>query len=673
MNWPTFLSPVAAGIAAAVTLPLLFLLYFLRLRRRPAKVASTLLWKKAVQDLEVNAPFQKLRRNLLLFLQLLVLIALLLALGRPGVLSDNRPGKTVLLLIDHSASMNAQDGTKGGKTRLDEAKARALEIVNQLSRGARGMVIAFDSTAQIVQPMTTDPNLLRYAIDTIRPTDCPTRIKNAFDLAEAQSAFIPEQLRAQQRPEVWVFTDGRAADIAEASISADVKYQQIGKATSANLGIVAAAGRRNYDNPTEVQVFARLINAGPSPATADLQLLVDGRPARTTSVTIPPSRWDAVQRQTWMDAGNKAVDSQAFSLDLAQAATLDLRLIGAFDDVLPADNAVALLIPPPRPLSVLLVTDGHNAALERAMTSLGTGIAKRDKMDTETYLANPPMGAGAGYDLILFDNFRPTADKLPSAGNFVYFNTIPPGLTTKGEEKSGALLTHPGAVKFIDWQREHPLLRDLSLGRIVLQDSLVVKTTVHTEVLAEGPDGPLIFLERQPHRLHLVIAFDPVASTWVTESSWPAFLALAVRYLSAQANLEVPESLAPGSAPRLPDLVVQRMASRPKELKLALPDHTSVSVAVPPTGDVPLPRLNYVGLYQLTPPVPGFEQFAVSMLDEQESDINPAASLPGSGGQTAVKAGQSKTRLDLWWYLVALGALPILMLEWWLYSRRARV
>ena len=49
---------------AAIVVPPLVLLYFLRLRRRQESVSSTFLWRRAVQDLQVNAPFQRLRRNL---------------------------------------------------------------------------------------------------------------------------------------------------------------------------------------------------------------------------------------------------------------------------------------------------------------------------------------------------------------------------------------------------------------------------------------------------------------------------------------------------------------------------------------------------------------------------------------------------------------------------------
>src|SRR5438105_10432476 len=117
---PNFLNPWFAAAAAALVVPSLLLLYFLKLRRRELVVSSTLLWKKAIQDLQVNAPFQKLRKNLLLLLQMLLLLLLVLALARPVMNYYRGAGKTSVILIDRSGSMNARD-MKGGKTRLDEA------------------------------------------------------------------------------------------------------------------------------------------------------------------------------------------------------------------------------------------------------------------------------------------------------------------------------------------------------------------------------------------------------------------------------------------------------------------------------------------------------------------------------------------------------------------------
>ena len=77
----SFLAP-AAFAALAIAIPVL-LLYMLRLRRREVLISSTFLWRQVVQDTEANTPWQRLRRNLLLFLQLLILLLLVLALARP--------------------------------------------------------------------------------------------------------------------------------------------------------------------------------------------------------------------------------------------------------------------------------------------------------------------------------------------------------------------------------------------------------------------------------------------------------------------------------------------------------------------------------------------------------------------------------------------------------------
>ena len=62
MTWlPSFLNPWTAAIAASIAVPALLVLYFLKLRRREMPVSSTLLWRKAIQDLQVNAPRRSLK------------------------------------------------------------------------------------------------------------------------------------------------------------------------------------------------------------------------------------------------------------------------------------------------------------------------------------------------------------------------------------------------------------------------------------------------------------------------------------------------------------------------------------------------------------------------------------------------------------------------------------
>src|SRR5947208_1701017 len=172
MNWfPTFLNPLSAVLAAAAVIPALLILYFLKLRRREMTVPSTLLWKKAVQDLQVNAPFQRLRRNLLLLLQMLLLLLLLLAFSRPVTNYTPGTGSTSVILVDRSASMGALDPALKGKTRLDEAKRRARDLVDTLTRNAQAMVIAFDETAETISPLSGDIPALKRSIDSIQQTD----------------------------------------------------------------------------------------------------------------------------------------------------------------------------------------------------------------------------------------------------------------------------------------------------------------------------------------------------------------------------------------------------------------------------------------------------------------------------------------------------------------------
>ncbi|MCD6303683.1 MAG: VWA domain-containing protein, partial [Planctomycetes bacterium] len=296
MEWMT---PMTAVIAAAAAVPSLVLLYFLKLKRREVPVSSTLLWKRAANDLQVNAPFQRLRRNILLLLQLLALAAVLVALAGPVLSLRAGPGRRFVLLIDRSASMNAVDA--GGKSRLDRARERAKAVIESLRRpsplawnqaGDEAMVVAFDRRARVMCGFTSDKTRLAAAVEAVEPTDAVGSIAEAIKVARAfaQSAGTDENNRSSAGPaSIELFSDGKITDLGEIdAVPGELVFHRVGS-SSENVAITAMQARRSYDRADEVYVFATLSNFGRSPVTCDVQLSIDGAIRAVRRVSIPPA------------------------------------------------------------------------------------------------------------------------------------------------------------------------------------------------------------------------------------------------------------------------------------------------------------------------------------------------------------------------------------------------
>ena len=164
-----FLAPLA--LAGLVFLPLVIAMYLLKLRRDEAVVPSTLLWQRLVADVEANAPWQQLRRSLLLLLQLLLVLILVFLAARPFVERPAGLAGDLVLVIDTSASMQATDVTPN---RLEAAKAAAIDALKDLPAGGKVSVIAAGRTARVVANGTSDIGR-RQAGDRERPADVGRR------------------------------------------------------------------------------------------------------------------------------------------------------------------------------------------------------------------------------------------------------------------------------------------------------------------------------------------------------------------------------------------------------------------------------------------------------------------------------------------------------------------
>ena len=553
-------------------------------------------------------------------------------------------------------------------------RSAALSTASTRCRAhARAAVIAFDGSAEVVQQMTDDKQSLRNAIDRIGPTDQPTHLKRAYQLAEAATGLTGEAMKpGEANPaSMFVYSDGRVADAGELSFRGLVTYEKIGDEKTGNIAIVALSARRNFERPNEVTVFARLANFGPDPVGADLELSVaEIDPANPSAenfvqrqvkeaTSLLPDRWTDQQRK---DSGQSPRDSVEFKLDLTTAAIIRVEQKNKANDKLDVDDRAQVVVPPPKTLGVVLVSDG-NYFLEKAMDALGLQRAKT--MSPAEYESTVP----SDYDVIVFDRHSPA--KLPAAGNFVYFGAVPPGLPLKQSTSSAGVPQIVTDVGVLDWQRDHPLLKTLNVSKVFAAEAMRLDVPPDAETIIEGTTTPLLVLYRQPRSTHLVCAFDLLQSNWPMRETFPYFLYNAMQFLALGSDMDVREGYAPGAMPRIPRTNLTRAGANVQELTLIGPDGKR-TIRVPETGDVALPSLDRVGLYRTEPSVPQFERIAVNLLDANESNLTPKDVAPGDVGTVEDVAG-GKRRVEWWWWLVAAVALPMLMVEWWIYSRRVRV
>ena len=175
-----FLQPwgAVAFLAPAAVLAL----YFLRRKYVETPVSSTLLWRRAAQDLNAAHPFQRLRKNPLMLLQLLIALLLSLALTRPAI-GGQIAGETVMI-FDCSASMQAKEN---GKTRLEAALEQAKSEISSLSPEAPLTILTVGSETRQLLSRSTDRTLAREALNSIEPGNTAGDLSQALSLARAMN------------------------------------------------------------------------------------------------------------------------------------------------------------------------------------------------------------------------------------------------------------------------------------------------------------------------------------------------------------------------------------------------------------------------------------------------------------------------------------------------------
>src|SRR5262245_34185246 len=707
----TALSTWAAIVLFLVPIGLL-LLYFLKLKRKPQAVPSTFLWKKSIEDLHVNRLLQWLRKNVLLLLQLLILLAAIYAVLAPRIHGTETSGRHFILMIDNSASMSATDVKPN---RLEWAKTEALREIDAATDADFGMVIVFNSTAEIRQSYTGNRDLLRRAVEDIRPTNNPTQVDEALNLAASLANPLFSTEDAAVRPDnpepgkertyaaaegipadIHLYSDGRFADVPNFALAnLQLTFHSPSSAESAEsnlaghadtIGIVRFDAVRDEADPTRLQAFVRVMNFRNTPVKAgvDLDILAGGKSVQdvrhrdlplAARVYQPPIEDDPSPSNTGKDIPGEAVAKfDLTGIDENADITLHVKLTGV-KDALPLDDEAWLVLGIVRKPRILIVTSGNplldyffDARSTRQVADVAT-ISPAQLKDSKNYIEPARDGK---FDLVIFDRCTPGRDEDMPRSNTVFVGAPPPPWHQGGAD-DGYRVAPVQFPPIRGWSDVDPVMRglrgwhELEIAEAFRYSNLPPKTPR----LVEGEQDLLLMftLQRQAYK-DLVLAFSLAPddakwnTRWFLNTLFPLFLRNVLYTLGNVRDATTEETVRPGSPKAL------RPFGDVKEIKVRTPSGLTTTLERGTRSEFSYGGTHELGVYEAT-----WEnqtrRFAVNLFDANESNIEPKPSV--KIGETDIQAGPSRRQpRELWRWAVAAG-LIFLLVEWWIYNRRVHV
>jgi hypothetical protein len=616
-----FLNPAAFAFLAIV--PIVVLLYLLKLKRKPLEVSSTLFWFRAIQDLEANAPFQKLRKNLLLLLQILLLLLLIVALARPFLQAEGRKHQTLALILDGSGSMQALDVAP---SRFEAAREKAGQLIRDLSEGDQALLILAAGKARVLYSLSRNKEELLAALAGAQPGDTETDLTEAFLLAQSL-------LQNQAGAELTILSDGGFPALPPLTApGVEVRFVPVGQRCH-NLALTALDVRPDPSDSNAWQLFASAANFSPEDATSGLDLSIDGQIVDSQEIFLP--------------SGGSA--AQVFRLSGVSQGVLEVRL--SEKDDLETDNRAMAVFSPEQTTDVLVAGE-PNFFLEHVLS-----LDPRVRLSTAPGVVDLDLES---YDLVFFNGAVP--ESIPAGLNAVYIACVP--------ASSGAKVESPEREypAILDWNRSHPLMRFVSLDQVSIAKAFSLTPPPMAETLIESPGGPLLAVSIEQGRfLSLFIPFDLFDSNWMLRASFPIFITNLIDFCRES----------PGAAG-----TAQQTTGRPVPIYLGSAVSESRIEVRSPKGEVFHIAVNgdpvyfdstqWAGLYEVKAGGKTVQQFAVNLLSMDESNIAPRSEIQLGGETLEAQPGPLRTNREIWKSLALIGLL-ILMLEWWVYHRRIGV
>jgi Ca-activated chloride channel homolog len=596
--------------------------YLLKLKRKRRVVPSVFLWQRALEEVEANAPFKKLRRSLLLLLQLLALFALVFALTRPLVTMRSLASGSTIIIIDATASMGARD--EDGRSRLDRAKELARDMVSGLSGDDRAAIIESSSRVTVRSPLTSDRAALAAGIGDVRETDAAGNLTDGVRLAE-------QIAKTEREASIVIISDGGGPALASdlgtpldsnsssaSSQGTPIRFVRVGRRAD-NAGIVAMNSRPAPSSGRR-ELFASVANFSDGERSMGIELRLDGQLIDARTVSVAASDRSALIFDAIPPAGGLA----------------ELKLI-ARDD-LASDDVAYTFLPDARRLRLGVISD--NPFLLQALAV---------NPDFDARKIGPVANAAlSDFDCIISEGAL-RGDVIDSARPMLAINPS----DAAGLWRAGAARERPEITSV---ERSHPVNSYLSYADLHVESAAGREVAAWLKPIVSSSNDALIWAGDDGRRRVVMVGFDLAQSDLPLKVEFPILLANAVAWLAGHDALTTDRAVRAGQPATLRTSAASVTVTTPAgdTQELAARD-----------GSIIFADTLRAGAYEVKDAPP----FAASLLSEAESDTAPRDSIKTRAGEVSGQAASFYSEREFWRW-VALAALTVLTIEWWVYHRR---
>ncbi|MDK2787307.1 MAG: hypothetical protein PWP07_532 [Epulopiscium sp.] len=596
------------GFLGLIAIPIIILMYLLKQKYEEVKVPSVFLWEQALSYSQAYQPWQKLRKNLLLFIQLLAAALLVIALANPYLTGKWEKSGNYIFILDSSMSMQAEDEKPN---RFENAKNQMEHIINSLEPNAEISLIVMEKEPYILVNKSTEKNTV---IKKLREVEVSNTEANS-----EETASLVQALYEQTKGKIYLFSDENmfVPDL-------DIEFVKVGK-NSDNCGIVLLSHSKEEG---QLAVLVRVKNFGKTPRKVSVSLYGDEE-----FIDVKEAELSADQESNVFFAGvPKNIEILKAEIDS--------------DDVLKTDNIMYDVVQEDVKQKVLLITE-QNIFLEQMMSILPqVELYKGDFENQEV---------PKGYYLYIFDGKMPSV--LPEDGHILIFNpeVNNPLVQVEGEVEVDHIL--PSGSRLFEFIKE----MDFDIAKA----KKMVLPEWGEEILGSD-QTPLIFFGELQEQKVLICGFDLHDTDLPLKKEFPIFIYNIMQwFIPSEANnlknITAGDTIEFDILPEARE--VNLVDPKGNIEKLAPP------FPVQPYKNID--ELGIYVLEQKGENRDVFYSFAVNPPTELESDLdrtNQDNVQVGNKASEEEKIARNRNLKNIFILLVLL----LLVFEWWLYIRREK-